>query len=164
MINFTYKDIEFIDIEQVSATVQYWLYKIERLNRNGQMSIEFADESVSSWQKIGLGAMREQILEEVIDVLNLALNVDLQKIEQPYSSKSRKFYVPIEQLMAEGATDIFKSYPDWQAHLDDLDSVILKLHAVTIYGKQHEILAQKLVTLLSDFNIYCNVLATRQAA
>jgi hypothetical protein len=164
MIHFSYKDIDFKDIEQVSATIQYWLYKIERLNRNGQMSIEFAHQSASDWQKMGLGRMREQILEEVIDVLNSALNLDLQKIEQPYSLKKRKFYVPIKQLMAEGATDIFTSYPNWQAHLNELGSVILKIHNVDIYDKQDDILTKKLVALLSDFNIYCHELTSRQAA
>jgi hypothetical protein len=164
MTPFTYKDIDFQDITQVSANVQYWLYKIERLNRHGQMSIEFAKESVADWRNAGLGSVREQILEETIEVLNLALHLDLQKTKNNHVFQKRTFYVPIEQLMAEGATDIFKTYPSWQTHLSELDKTIHKLENMTVYDKNRALQTQKLIGLLAGFDVFCSVVQARQAA
>jgi hypothetical protein len=91
MKKFSYKDIDFQDIKQLIFTVQYWLYKIERLNRHGQMSIEFKKESATDWRKLGLGAMREQILEETIELLNLGLRLDMQKTKRPHSFQKLTF-------------------------------------------------------------------------
>ena len=164
MKKFSYKDIEFQDIKELSFTVQFWLYKIERLNRHGQMSMEFKKESATDWRKLGLGAMREQILEETIELLNLGLRLDMKKTKRPHSFQKRKFYVPIEQLMEEGATDIFKTYPIWQTHLTELESVIQKLDDRDIYDEKHEQWTKKLVNLLSAFDVHCRVLEARQVA
>ena len=164
MTPFTYKDIDFQDITQVSANVQYWLYKIERLNRHGQMSVEFAKESAADWRNAGLGSVREQILDETIEVLNLALHLDLQKAKNSNTFQKRTFYVPIEQLISEGATDIFKTYPSWQTHLLALDKTLQKLDEMTVYDKNRASQTQKLIGLLVGFDVFCAVVQARQAA